>query len=143
MYNNIYSVPIDAPEEDYLYSERSQIPNAGMGLFTAIKIFKSEVIAIFAGEIISEEEQKIRAEKNEDAYFINLLDGKVMDSMHTFCFAKFANDAEGFGSSAFKNNAIISLNEHDQVCLIASKNIPAFAEVFCGYGEGYWRMRSA
>lgn len=138
MYNNIYSTTIDAEEDDYLYTDVSQIPNAGQGLFTAIKIYKSEVIAVFAGEIISAPEQHERARKKEDAYFINLLDGKVMDSMHTFCFAKFANDAEGIETSKFRNNAIISLDEKDQVCLIANRNIPANAEIFVGYGAEYW-----
>ena len=141
MYNNIFSTTIDASEEDYLYTDTSQIPNAGLGLFTAIKIFKSEVIAVFDGEIISEEEQQKRRDKKEDGYFINLVNGKVMDSMHTFCFAKFANDAEGLFKTEHKNNAIISLNEKDQVCLIASKNIQAYAEIFCGYGKGYWLNR--
>jgi len=35
---------IDADEADYLYVSLSQLPNAGNGLFTAIDIYKDEVI---------------------------------------------------------------------------------------------------
>jgi len=38
---------IEAEESDYLYTDPSQIPNAGLGLFTAIKLFKEEQIAVF------------------------------------------------------------------------------------------------
>ena len=38
---------IDADEEDYLYVQDSEIPNSGKGLFTAIKIYKNEMISLF------------------------------------------------------------------------------------------------
>jgi hypothetical protein len=37
--------PILAAEADYLYIQASQIANAGNGLFTAIPIFKNEIIS--------------------------------------------------------------------------------------------------
>jgi hypothetical protein len=40
---------IEADESDYLYTDPSQIPNAGLGLFSAIKLFKGEQIAVFEG----------------------------------------------------------------------------------------------
>jgi hypothetical protein len=46
--------PIPLPKSDYLYHQLSQIANAGEGLFTAIKIFKHEIIAIFEREEIDE-----------------------------------------------------------------------------------------
>ena len=38
---------INAPESDYLYVQTSQLPNAGKGLFTAITIYKEEIISYF------------------------------------------------------------------------------------------------
>ena len=72
---NSTSYKIDADESDYLYSEESQIPSSGKGLFTAIPIYKDEVISIFDGENISDEEAKRRATSGEDGYFVNLPDG--------------------------------------------------------------------
>jgi SET domain-containing protein len=139
MYNNLPILTIDAPEEDYLYTDPSQIANAGMGLYTAIRIYKNEIIAVFDGDIIDEAEQEKRKKAKLDAYFIVLLNGKVMDSMHTNCFAKYANDANGLTKSNFKNNAFISLDEQDRPCIVASKAIKAGEEIFCSYGENYWR----
>jgi uncharacterized protein len=130
---------IEAPESDYLYKSQSQIPNAGDGLFTVIDIYKEETIAIFKGEILSEFEAKIRADAGNDGYFINLLDGSIMDSGNVECFAKYANDAEGLVPSKFKNNARITLDLNDNVCIEALRNIRANEELFCSYGKGYWK----
>ena len=133
---------IEAKESDYLFTQTSQISGAGLGLFTAITIFKDEVICLFKGEQLSDEEADTRIAASEDQYFINLLDGTIMDSKHVDCFAKYANDAAGPGDHAFNNNAKIGLNELDQVCLIAERNIKAQEEIFCGYGEKYWKRHA-
>lgn len=130
---------INAAEADYLYIETSQIPNAGKGLFTAIKIYKNEVISLFKGKVLSDTEAKNIANTGKDQYFINLLDGTILDSNPTECFAKYANDANGYSTSPFKNNAKISLDDEENVCLIALKNIKPGEEIFCSYGKSYWK----
>jgi uncharacterized protein len=129
-------VPIS--ESDYLYTNVSQIPNAGMGLYSALKLFKDEQIAVFEGEILSQKEANKRAKNKEDQYFINLLNGKILDSKHKDCFAKYANDATGFIIN-FKNNAKIAIIEVGKVCLIATKTIQVNEEIFCSYGKAYWK----
>ncbi|EPR72906.1 hypothetical protein ADIWIN_1994 [Winogradskyella psychrotolerans RS-3] len=130
---------IEASESDYLFVQPSQIKQAGQGLFTAVDIYEDEIISLFKGEIIDNKEAAIRAEQNQDRYFINLLDGTIMDSMHTDCYAKYANDAEGLSQSDFKNNAAITLDEDNNVCIKATKNIDYGEEVFCSYGKSYWK----
>lgn len=129
---------IEAPEADYLYVNTSQLPNSGNGLYTAIPIYKDEVIAKFEGEIINAAQAEARVDKGIDKYFVNLLDGSTMDSMHVTCFAKYANDVKGSTQSVFRNNAKIALDDNDEVCLIATKNIKAGEEIFCSYGKSYW-----
>ena len=129
---------IDSPEADYLYVMLSQIEQAGDGLYTAIDIYEEEIISLFKGKVITTIEAKRRVSQNADQYFINLLDGTIMDCMHAMCFAKFANDAEGFSKSKFKNNAEITLDDDDRVCLKAIRHISAGEEVFCNYGRPYW-----
>ena len=136
---NNSSLKIEAPESDYLYNENSQIQNAGKGLFTAIDIYKHEVISVFKGEILTEIEAKNRVANGNDRYFINMIDGTIMDSMNVNCFAKYANDAEAFENPQFKNNAKISLDDENNVCIIATKNIKSSNEIFCSYGKKYWR----
>jgi len=130
---------IEAPESDYLYIQDSQITNAGKGLFTAIDIYPNEIISIFKGEILTEKEAQKRVSENSDRYFINMLDGSILDSMNVDCFAKYANDAEAFSKLEFKNNSKIALDDDDNVCIIATKKIKSEQEIFCSYGSKYWK----
>ena len=130
---------IDAKEEDYLYIQKSQIENSGNGLFTAIKIYKEEIISVFKGKILTNIEAESIVKLNEDKYFINLLDGTILDSNTVDCFAKYANDSNGFIKSKYKNNSKITLDESNNVCLVATKNIKSNEEIFCSYGKRYWK----
>lgn len=130
---------IEAPESDYLFIQDSQLKNAGKGLFTAIVIYPNEVISLFKGEILTANEAKKRSLEGNDRYFINMLDGTIMDSMYIDCFAKYANDAKAFNITGLKNNAKISLDEEDNVCLIATRKINPMEEIFCSYGARYWK----
>ena len=133
---------IDALESDYLFIQTSQLPNSGRGLFTAIDIYKDEIISIFKGEVLSHSEAEIRIRNGADTYFMNLLNGTILDCKNTDCFAKFANDANGFLKSHFKNNAKITLDENQNVCLIAIRKIKSGEEIFCDYGKKYWKKHS-
>lgn len=130
---------IEAPEADYLYIKTSQLLNSGNGLYTAIPMYKDEVIAVFKGEILTNSQAEIRAKKGNDKYFINMINGSIMDSMNVECYAKYANDAEGFLKTTFKNNCKIGLDENENICLIATRNIKSGLELFCGYGKNYWK----
>ena len=130
---------IEAPESDYLYIQDSQIPNAGKGLFTAIDIYPNEIISLFKGEILTDKDAQKRVSEGKDRYFINMLDGSILDSMHVDCFAKYANDAEAFSKLEFKNNSKITLDEDDNVCIVATKKIKSQHEIFCSYGVKYWK----
>ncbi|MGV1012431.1 MAG: SET domain-containing protein-lysine N-methyltransferase [Flavobacterium sp.] len=130
---------IEVPESDYLYVTTSQLPNSGKGLFTAIAIYKDEIISEFKGEVLSNEEAEIRMKNGTDQYFMNLLNGSILDCRNTDCFAKYANDATGFSKSAFKNNAKITLDENQNVCLIAIRKLKSGEEIFCNYGKKYWK----
>lgn len=138
-YSDASTHKIDAKEADYLYIKKSQIDQSGNGLFTAIPIYKNEVISIFKGKVLTDMEAEYRAVRGKDAYFIQLPDGTIMDSMTVKCFAKYANDAKGFMKTILKNNSKISLDEDGNVCVVATKKITVGEEIFCGYGKGYWK----
>ena len=130
---------IDAKESDYLIIDKSQLANAGQGLYTIIPIYKEEIIAYFKGEVLTERQIHRRLQKDEDKYFISMIDGRILDSMKKKCYAKYANDAKGYTNSNFNNNAQITFDEHHHICLIATRNIKAGEEIFCSYGKRYWR----
>ena len=130
---------INAEESDYLYVKVSQLPNSGNGLFTAIDIYKDEIVSLFKGDVLNDEQAKAIAEDGNDKYFMNLLNGNILDCMHTNCFAKYANDALGFSKSMYRNNTKITFDENQNVCLIAIKKIKSGEEIFCDYGKSYWK----
>ena len=130
---------IEAPESDYLFIQTSQLISSGNGLYTAINIYKDEIISHFQGEVLSQMEAKRRVKSGEDKYFIMRTNGSILDSMKVNCFAKYANDAAAFKNSAFKNNAKISLDENSNICLTALRNIKSGEEIFCSYGKKYWQ----
>lgn len=132
---------IEASEASYLYIETSQLPNSGKGLHTSIPIYKDEIIALFKGEILTDSMALLRANKNQDQYFIKMLDGRIMDSKKVKCFAKYANDATGYSNlqKAFRNNAKISLDDDNNICLVATRKIKSGEEIFCSYGKQYWQ----
>ena len=68
-----------------------------------------------------------------------MLDGSILDSMNVDCFAKYANDAEAFSKLEFKNNSKITLDDDDNVCIVATKKIKSQQEIFCSYGVKYWK----
>ncbi|MBU3677306.1 MAG: SET domain-containing protein [Chitinophagaceae bacterium] len=130
---------LDIPEADYLYTQASQIPNAGLGLFTAIPLYKGDIIATFKGEVLNRKEAEFRIQNKDDDYFMNLPNGCTLDCKNTPGFAKMAND---YLYSNFKQNAIITMNDN-KVVLVASKTIQARQEIFTSYGKNYWERKGA
>jgi uncharacterized protein len=63
--------------------------------------------------------------------------------MHVHCYAKYANDPQASGKlitkTSFKTNATIGLDDDEQICLIALRDIKIGEEIFCSYGKAYWR----
>ena len=137
-YSNSTTYNIEAKEQDYLYIKESQIPGSGNGLFTAIAIYKDEVISVFKGEVLSGKEAQSRASNGNNSYSIDLPDGTILDSMNVNCFAKYVNDAMGSVKTTRKNNSKITLDEDGKVCIVANRKILVGEEIFCGYGNKYW-----
>lgn len=134
---------IEAAEADYLYVSPSQLPNSGKGLFTAIAIYKDEVISLFKGEVLTTLQAQLRANKGLDQYFISLPNGTMLDSKRVPCFAKYANDVNGSVNTVFKNSAKIALDENNEVCMVATRNIKVNEEIFCNYGKAYWKRHGS
>lgn len=130
---------IDARESDYLYIDDSGIPDAGKGLYTAIPIFKHEIISMFKGKLLSQEDADQRAKAGRNQYFLSMPDGSIMDSMNSKCFARYANDSEGPIKTGSGMNSAITLDDENHVCLVAIRDISAGEEIFCSYGKRYWR----
>ena len=48
------------------------------------------------------------------------------------------NTTKSSANNIYKNNAKITIDELDNICLVATKKIKSSEEIFCGYGKKYW-----
>ncbi|MGZ4118223.1 MAG: SET domain-containing protein, partial [Bacteroidia bacterium] len=90
-----------------LIVKKSTLPNAGKGLFTARDIKKGERFVEYLGEVITEAELDLRAEKDIYGYAFYISKNKCIDAFYTPNeLARYANDAKGLTKiKGLKNNA--------------------------------------
>lgn len=107
--------------------KESQIPNAGLGVYTHEFIKKGEIIGEYTG-----------SKKDSDRNFTYILDnGKCIDAAEfPRCYVAMINDSIG---SQFLNNCRF-LEEGNKVFVIATHNIPEGSELFISYGVDFWRF---
>lgn len=123
--------------EEHLEVKESQIPNAGLGLFTKVDIKKGEFIVEYKGKITTWKAADHMDGDNPFLFYVN--EDHVIDaSKNKKSVAKYANDAKGLTKiKGFTNNA--EFYEEDlKVFILATKNIKAGMEIFVDYGPDYW-----
>lgn len=119
---------------DELEVKQSQIPNAGLGLFTKVDIDKDSDISEFTGKVITiEEGDKLTGARGH--YLISRSDGNLLDVYGSDNPAIRANDAQG---TDFDNNSEIVEKEDGSIWLVSTRDIYAGEEIFCAYGDDYW-----
>jgi len=136
------------PESLFLV-KKSNIPNAGKGLFTTVDLPKNSRVLIYQGEMMLQNDghaDKIdkKTKTPDDHSYCWFLNGKeeiCINSIHTPQFkARYVNDAY---KTKFKNNLRPSFDyKNKRVSYISIKNIKAGDELFISYGEPYWDSRS-
>ena len=120
--------------------KKSQIPGAGKGLFTKRDFKKGERILEYLGEIITDAECDIRAEKDQYGYIFYISKKKCVDAYNTpEALARYANDAKGLTKVKGLNNNCCYAIYKNSGWIKAEKNIKAGAEIFVSYGAEYWR----
>lgn len=122
-----------------LIVKKSQLPNAGKGLFTTTAIKKNSKIIEYKGEIIDWKEYTKRVKEDKDGYLFFINKNRCIDAFSTKQYkARYANDAAGIGRvKGLTNNANYEVFG-DQCFIVASKDIQAGEEVFVNYTKEYW-----
>jgi hypothetical protein len=120
-----------------LYISQSTIPGAGKGLFTSEAIKKGEKIIEYKGRIRTWKEVSNASVFNGYVFYVNrshVIDAKT----YIQSLARYANDAHGLTRvKGIINNAEYQKDDK-KVYIHATRNIPAGAEIFVGYGKDYW-----
>lgn len=119
--------------EDQLFTRRSGLTDAGIGLFTSKTILAETRIVEYKGAI------RLHKDLTDGTYAYEIGKGYVIDAKDvTDGLAHFANDADAFPA----NNGLINNCEFQQegmyVYINALVDIPANTEILVWYGENYW-----
>ena len=122
--------------EKQLEVKESDIPGAGMGLFTTKFIPKGSRIVEYKGRIRTWKEVE-----NEDNnfYIFYVTEDRIIDaSRYKKSPARFINDAKGLKKIKGLSNNAQFVVDGLRVFVDAIKDIPAGAEIYLGYGKEYW-----
>ncbi len=124
--------------EKYLEIKESNIPGAGLGLYTQVVIAKGTRIAQYKGR-----KRTWKEVKNEggNCYIFYVTRNHIIDAQnYKKSHARYINDASGIKKiKGLKNNTEF-LRDGDKVFVEAIRDIPAGAELFVGYGKEYWQV---
>jgi SET domain-containing protein len=125
--------------EDFIV-KKSQIPEAGKGLYTKRDIKKGERFLEYLGELITEKELERRADKDLYGYAFFISKKKCIDAYNTPQeIARYANDAKGLTRvESLKNNCCYDIWKN-RAWILAEKNIKAGEEILVSYGTEYWK----
>ncbi len=122
-----------------LIVKKSQLPQAGKGLFTTKSIKKNTKIIEYKGEIIDWKEYCKRVKEDKDGYLFHITNKKCIDAYNTPQHkARYANDARGLIKiKGLKNNAIYEVID-GKCYIVSTRNINIGEEIFVDYTKEYW-----
>lgn len=125
--------------EKQLYVKDSTLPGVGKGLFTKKFIPKGTRVVEYKGEVLTwKEVGKMADDRNGYVFYFTakyVLDAWNYKKAH----ARYINDAKGITriEGITNNTEFVIVGKR---CFVeATKDIPAFAELFVGYGAEYWQ----
>jgi SET domain-containing protein len=123
--------------EKELFIAESNIPGAGMGLFTRVAIPKGTRIVEYKGKISTWSEVDSQDGLNPYIYYVS--DEHVIDAAkRKKSLARYINDARGFKKIKGLTNNAYYIEDGTRVFVDAYKDIPAGAEILVSYGKEYW-----
>ncbi len=122
-----------------LIVKKSQLPNAGKGLYTTKAIKKNEHVIEYKGEIIDWKEYEKRVAEDKDGYLFFINKKRCIDAFSTPQHkARYANDAAGLSRvKGLKNNCSYQI-EGDKCFIVAERDIEKGEEIFVNYTKEYW-----
>ncbi|REJ80151.1 MAG: SET domain-containing protein [Bacteroidetes bacterium] len=125
--------------DKHLYLKKSQLPGAGLGLFTKIDIEKGTRITEYKGRLV--EWKDVKHEDGYNAYIFRLNRSLAINALpYKKSFGRYANDARGMKRiKGFRNNADYIV-EGKKCYLDAIRPIKKGEEIFVEYGGNFWKL---
>ncbi len=126
--------------EKSLVIKKSNLPQAGKGLFTKIEISKGTRILEYKGK-----KRKWKDVKHLDGYngyLMYITRNAVIDALHyKKTLGRYANDARGFGRIRKLRNNCEYVSEGDRCYLEAKRSIKKGEELLVDYGKEFWQLQ--
>lgn len=125
--------------EKHLVVKKSQLPDAGKGLFTTVAIPGATRIVEYKGRISTWKEVEDFDGKNGYIFYVNRK--RVIDALpYKKALGRFANDARGIARvKGLRNNADYIV-DGDRCFIESRRRIKAGEEIFVDYGSDYWKV---
>jgi SET domain-containing protein len=125
--------------EKYLYLKKSNLPGAGLGLFTQIDIPKGSRIVEYKGRI--QPWKDVKDEDGYNAYLFKINSRTAINALnYKKSFGRYANDARGFERiKGLRNNADYEV-EGKRCYLDSIRDIKKGEEILVEYGGNFWSL---
>lgn len=126
-------VYVNDTERD-LTVKKSQISEAGLGVFTNVKITRGSIIGVYTGKIINPS-SKI---KNRD-YLLHVNKRILIDASQTpRCIMAMVNSFDGSNFTQNCEFVFVKRGKNPIVQVIATSDIESGSELFISYGDSYF-----
>jgi uncharacterized protein len=127
--------------EKNLFIKKSQLPNAGKGLFTKKDIPKKGTrIVEYKGKI--KKWKDVKHEDGHNGYLMYITRNAVIDARPAIkTLGRYANDARGLTRiDGIKNNCEY-VSEGNKCFIESLRAIKKGEEIFIGYGKEFWSLQ--
>lgn len=123
-----------------LVIKRSQLPGAGMGLFTKTDILKGGRIVEYAGR--RKKWKDVKHLDGHNGYLLRLSRTTAIDAKPKRSGkGRYANDANGISHVPGLRNNAEYLIYGNRVFIEATRNIRKGEEIFVSYGREFWNLQ--
>jgi len=122
-----------------LVVKKSQLPNAGKGLFTKVPVKKGDRIIEYKGR--HQKWVDVKHEDGHNGYLLRLNRTMAINGEPSLnAIGRYANDADGHSRiKGLRNNSVYNIYG-DRCFIEAVRPIKKGGEVFVEYGKEYWEL---
>lgn len=126
--------------EKILIIKRSNLPQAGRGLFTKTEISKSTRIVEYKGK--KRKWKEVKHLDGHNGYLMYITRNAVIDALSaTKTFGRYANDAQGLNRISGLTNNCEYVSEGNRCYIEAKRTIQKGEELMVGYGKEFWQLQ--
>ena len=126
--------------EKYLQIKKSQLPQAGKGLFTKIDIPKGKRVVEYKGQ--KRLWKDVKHLDGYNGYLMYIARSAVIDAQSALkTLGRYANDANGLGKRPGLKNNCEYVSEGTRCYIESLRLIKKGEEILVGYGSDFWKLQ--